>query len=97
MGAGACIKIKDASVLCHPIIIKHMEKCAKDADIKHQFEILEAGGTDSGAIHVNKGGVPSGVISIPTRHIHSMNETARLSDIQDCIDLTVKVIETAID
>ena len=94
---GAAIKLKDMSLLCHPIIIKHMEDCAKAGKIKHQFEILEMGGTDSGAIHVNKGGVPSGVISIPTRHIHSMNEMARLSDIQDCIDLTVKVLETAID
>ena len=93
---GACIKIKDASVLCHPSMIKHMEKCAKEANIKYQFEILEAGGTDSGAIHLNKGGVPSGVISIPTRYIHSMNEMARLSDIQDCIDLAVKVLETEI-
>jgi len=93
---GACIKIKDSSVLCHPLIIKHMEKCATKAGIKYQFEILEMGGTDSGAIHINKGGVPSGVISIPTRHIHSMNEMARLSDIQDCIDLTVKVLETEI-
>ena len=93
---GACIKIKDSSVLCHPLIIRHMERCAKDANIKYQYEILEAGGTDSGAIHLNKGGVPSGVISVPTRHVHSMNEMARLSDIQDCIDLTVKMLETEI-
>ena len=93
---GACIKIKDSSVLCHPLIIKHMEKCAKDSGIKYQLEILEAGGTDSGAIHVSRGGVPSGVLSVPTRHIHSTNEMARLSDIQDCVDLTVKILETAI-
>jgi endoglucanase len=93
---GACIKIKDMSLICHPLIVKHMEKCAKEANIKYQFEILEMGGTDSGAIHVNKGGVPSGVMSIPTRHIHSMNEMARLSDISDCIDLTVKILETEI-
>ena len=97
LGGGACIKIKDASILCHPRIIKHMEKCAKEAGIDYQFEILETGGTDSGAMHVHKGGVPSGVISIPTRYIHSMNEMARLSDIQSCIDLAVKVIETEIE
>ena len=96
LGGGACIKIKDASVLCHPLMIKHMERCARDAGIKYQFEILEAGGTDSGAIHLNKGGVPSGVISVPTRHVHSMNELARLSDISDCIELTVKALETEI-
>ena len=94
---GACIKIKDNSLLCHPVIVKHMEKCAKEAKIKYQFEILEMGGTDSGAIHIHKGGVPSGVISVPTRYVHSMNEMARLSDIEDCINLTVKVLETKID
>ena len=94
---GACIKIKDKSILCHPRIIRHMEKCAKEGNIKYQFEILELGGTDSGAIHVHGSGVPSGVISIPTRYIHTMNEMARLSDIQDCIDLAVRVLEMEIE
>lgn len=96
MYGGAAIKIKDSSVICHPTIVKFMEKCAIDGKIRHQFEILEAGGTDSGAIHVSRGGVPSGVISIPTRYIHGMNEMASLDDIQDCIDLTVKCLETKI-
>jgi len=96
-GGGACIKIKDSSVLCHPAIVRHLERCAKEAGVKYQFEILEAGGTDSGAIHVNRGGVPSGVISVATRYVHSMNEMARLSDISDCIDLTVKALETEIE
>ena len=97
LGGGAAIKLKDASVLCHPLIIKHLEKCAKEASIEYQFEILERGGTDAGAIHINKGGVPSGVVSIPSRYVHSMNEIARLSDIQSCIDLAVKALETAVD
>ena len=94
---GAAIKIKDASLLCHPIIINHLENCAKDANIKYQFEILEAGGTDSGSIHVTRGGVPSGVISVATRYVHSGNEMCSLSDVDDCIKLTVKALETGIN
>ena len=94
MYGGAAIKIKDASLLCHPTIINQLEKCAKDANIKYQFEILEGGGTDSGSIHTSRGGVPSGVVSVATRYIHSGNEMCALSDIQDCIDLTVKFLET---
>lgn len=93
---GAAIKIKDSSVLCHPLIVKHMENCAKAAGIKYQYEILEAGGTDSGAIHVSRAGVPSGVISIPTRHIHSSSEMCALSDVDECIKLAVSVLETPI-
>ena len=91
---GAAIKLKDSSLLCHPTIINQLEKCAKGAGIKYQFEILEAGGTDSGAIHTSRGGVPSGVVSVATRYIHSGNEMCALSDVQDCIDLTVKFLET---
>jgi len=96
MHEGAAIKIKDASLICHPTIINHLEKCAKDANIKYQFEILDAGGTDSGAIHLTKGGVPSGVISVVTRYIHTANEMCAVSDVEDCIALTVKALETAI-
>jgi len=74
-----------------------MEKCAKEANIKYQFEILEGGGTDSGAIHMSRGGVPSGVISVPTRNLHSASEMCAISDIEDCIKLTVKVLETPIE
>ncbi|MCL2366409.1 MAG: M20/M25/M40 family metallo-hydrolase, partial [Oscillospiraceae bacterium] len=94
---GAAIKLKDNSVICHPMIIKHLEKCAEAGDIKYQYEILEMGGTDSGAIHVSRKGVPSGVISIATRHIHSPNEMCAISDIEACIALTVKVLETQMD
>jgi len=73
-----------------------LEKCAKEANVKYQFEILDAGGTDSGAIHMTKGGVPSGVISVATRYVHSANEMCAISDIEDCINLTVKALETAI-
>ncbi|MCL2248292.1 MAG: M42 family metallopeptidase [Oscillospiraceae bacterium] len=97
MYGGAAIKLKDRSLLCHPKIIEHLEKCAEKAKIKYQYEILEMGGTDSGAIHVTRGGVPSGVISLATRHIHTSNEMCALSDIEDCIALTVKALETAID
>jgi len=93
---GACVGIKDMSVICHPIMIKHMEKCAKDNNIKYQLDILDMGGTDAGPMHLHGKGVPTGVLSIPTRYVHSMNEMARISDIQDCIDLTVKMLETAI-
>ena len=96
MYGGAAIKIKDSSLICHPVMIRHMENCAKAAGVKYQFEILEAGGTDSGAIHMTRGGVPSGVMSVPTRYVHSAGEMCALSDVRDCIDLTVKVLETAI-
>ncbi|MCD5413821.1 MAG: M42 family metallopeptidase [Clostridiales bacterium] len=97
LGAGPAIKIKDRSILCHPKIKNYMIEQAKENSIPYQLEILEFGGTDSGAIHVSKSGVPSGVLSIPSRYIHSTCEMACVSDILNSIELTIKLIENNID
>ncbi|KAB3534023.1 M42 family metallopeptidase [Alkaliphilus pronyensis] len=97
LGEGAAIKIRDNSLLCHPKVKDTMIKVAKDSDIKYQLEVLEFGGTDSGAIHLTRSGVPSGVISIPTRYIHSNCEMCYLSDISAAIDLSVKLSQTDFD
>ena len=96
MGDGAAIKIKDSSLICAPEVVNFMEKVAKEHNIKHQFEILTRGGTDSGAIQLARGGVKAGVVSIVTRYIHSDNEMCSVADVDACVALTVKMLETKI-
>ncbi|HBT48346.1 MAG TPA: aminopeptidase, partial [Caldanaerobacter subterraneus] len=61
--------------------------------IPYQLEILEFGGTDAGAIHLSRGGVPSGVISIPTRYVHSVSEMVDKKDVEASINLLIKILE----
>ncbi|MCL2565743.1 MAG: M42 family metallopeptidase [Defluviitaleaceae bacterium] len=96
MGDGAAIKIKDNSLICSPDVVNFMEKVAKDNNIPYQFEILTIGGTDSGAIQMTKGGVKAGVVSVPSRYIHSDNEMCSVKDVENCVELTVKILETRI-
>lgn len=96
MGKGACIKIKDSSLICSHEVVNFMEKVAKDNNIPHQFEILNFGGTDSGAIQLNKSGVKAGVVSVSSRYIHTANEMCSVSDVENCIELTTKMLETKI-
>ncbi|MDX9917673.1 MAG: M42 family metallopeptidase [Gudongella sp.] len=84
---GAAIKVKDNSVISHPLVKERLIHVAKEKNIPYQLEVLEFGGTDSGAIHVTRAGVPSGVISIPTRYVHSTIEMASKEDISNCIAL----------
>ena len=65
---------------------------AEENDIPYQMEVLEFGGTDSGSIHLTKEGVPSGVISIPTRYVHSTIEMASKNDIINSIRLLIKLL-----
>ncbi len=93
LGKGAAVKIKDSSVLCHSDVRTLLIETAKENNIAYQLEILNAGGTDAGAIHTTREGVPTGGLSIPTRYIHSPSETADMGDIKACIDLLAAVSE----
>ncbi len=90
---GTAIKVKDNSILTHPKLRELMIDIAKENKIPYQMEVLEFGGTDSGAIHLTKEGVITGAISIPTRYVHSTVETASKNDILNSIKLLVKLLE----
>ena len=89
LGRGAAVKVMDSSVICQPEVVKALEQCAQDKGIAVQRDIIRAGGTDAGPIHVTRTGVRTGGISIPCRYIHTPTEMADLSDVQSCVDLTV--------
>ena len=71
LGKGTAIKVKDNSILTHPKVKELMVDVAKENNIEYQMEVLEFGGTDSGAIHLTREGIPSGVISIPTTFFYT--------------------------
>jgi len=58
-----------------------------------QIEVSEGGTTDATAIHLTRDGVPAGVVSVPTRYIHTTVSMASMKDIEMTVDLLVKAIE----
>ncbi|RYG48579.1 M42 family peptidase [bacterium] len=93
LGKGAAIKIVDSSLICHPGIVEHFRTIAERDGIPHQMEILPRGGTDAGGIQRLHGGIPSFTLSIPTRYVHTVNESVSAKDVQACIDLLARYIE----
>ena len=93
LGEGTAIKIMDSSLICHPKIVEHFRKVAEDKGIKHQMEILRAGGTDAGGIQRLHGGIPSFTLSIPTRFIHTVNESVHRDDVAAGIELLKEAID----
>jgi putative aminopeptidase FrvX len=43
--------------------------------------------TDLDAIHISRGGIATGLVSIPTRYLHSPTETVSLDDVEGCARL----------
>lgn len=95
LGEGAAIKIMDSSLICSPKMVQHFKDVAVKHNIKHQMELLTMGGTDAGGVQRLHGGVPSFTLSIPTRYIHTVNETVHEDDVDACVALLARYIEEA--
>lgn len=97
LGKGAAIKVMDSSVICHPGVVQTLEELAKEQSISVQKDILRAGGTDAGAIHISRDGVPTGGISVPCRYVHSPVEMADLDDIKACVQLALAFASASLE
>ena len=95
LGQGTAIKFLDSSLICHPKLFEHFRRLAVKNKIKHQIELLPMGGTDAGGVQRQHGGIPSFTLSVPTRYIHTVNETIHKKDLQASVDLLAKYIEDA--
>jgi len=65
---------------------------AKKNDILLQLSTVEGGATDGSAIHLYKAGVPTVVLSVPTRHIHSHNAVFHRTDFDNAVRLLTEII-----
>lgn len=94
LGAGTAIKLKDSSVITSPKVHGRLTDVAETADIEHQHEVLPAGGTDTAGFQNAAGAKPVGAVSIPTRYLHTVTETADGDDVAATIDLLTAFLES---
>ncbi|APW99859.1 peptidase M42 [Halobiforma lacisalsi AJ5] len=94
LGEGTAIKLKDGSVITSPKVHKRMQSVAEAEGIDHQLEILPSGGTDTAGFQNTAGAKPVGAISIPTRYLHTVTETAHVEDVAATIDLLEAFLES---
>jgi endoglucanase len=76
--------------IVHPRVADLLVECAEAEQIPYTLEV--AGGlsmTDADAIHLARAGVPSGLVSIPLRYMHSPVEQCDLADVENAIRLAV--------
>ncbi|MBM7624491.1 M42 family metallopeptidase [Sporohalobacter salinus] len=97
LGEGPAIKVKDRSVITHPKVKDLMVSVAEREEIPYQLEVLEFGGTDAGSIHLTRGGVPTGVLSIPARYIHTPSELVDYDDVKNGVKLLNSFLQETIE
>lgn len=80
LGCGAVVSYMDRSTIYDRGLYVLAVETAKKNAIPAQTKTLIAGGNDSGAIHISRGGVRTCAISVPCRYLHSPSCVIKESD-----------------
>jgi putative aminopeptidase FrvX len=87
LGQGPAITIMDHSFVADRRLVRLLTGTAEAHGIPYQFKQPGVGGTDAGAIHLSKGGVPAATVSVPCRYIHSPAGLMSLNDFDHLVAL----------
>ena len=77
----------DRSFIADRRLVRLLIDCAEAEGIPYQFKQPGVGGTDAGAIHLTKTGVPSAAVSVPSRYIHGPVSLLSLNDFDHVVAL----------
>lgn len=82
LGQGPAITFMDASLIADRIMVEELIAAAERAGVPWQWKGTTMGGTDGGAVHRVREGVPTAVLSVPCRYIHGPAAVMSLADFE---------------
>jgi putative aminopeptidase FrvX len=94
LGAGPVLTILDAGLIVPPHILRFLRETANNNNIPYQLKTVRGGRTDAAMFHTANGGIPSGVISVPCRYIHSPTAYMNKVDYDQTLQLLKAVLNT---
>lgn len=96
LGEGVAITIMEAAgrgVIVTEKVRELFVETAKQRRIKYQLDVIEGGMTDGAIIYMNREGIPTGVLSIPTRYVHAPTGVFSMDDLDTTVTLAQAVVE----
>lgn len=75
----------------NPLVFERLVAAAEAEGIPYQIEAEPSiTGTDARAIQVTRSGIPTGLVSVPLRYMHTPTEVVCLKDLQDTVKLITR-------
>jgi endoglucanase len=95
LGKGPAVTVSDGRIVVPWRLVESLEEAARAAGVAWQRKLPPYGGTDAGAIHLSRAGVPTCVVSVPTRYIHTPASVCDLGDLAATAELAAAWLERA--
>jgi endoglucanase len=92
LGQGPTVVIYDARMIPNLKLRDLVYATAKELDVPVQVSYIEGGATDGGAIHLHGTGVPTVVIGVAARHIHSHSAIIHRDDYDHAFKLLLGLV-----
>ncbi|MCL4804141.1 MAG: M42 family metallopeptidase [Anaerolineae bacterium] len=92
LGGGPALSVFDARMIPNTKLRDLVIDTAAALDIPLQLSNMPGGATDGGAIHMNKIGVPTVVVGVPSRHIHSHGSIIHRDDYDNTVKLVAALV-----
>src|SRR5690625_2281386 len=93
LGKGALLRIYDRSMVTHRGMREFILDTAESNHIPYQYFVSQ-GGTDAGRVHISNQGIPSAVIGICARYIHTSSSIIHVDDYAPAKELLIKLVQT---
>ena len=95
MGAGPTLTHGTAN---HPLVVDHLIGVARELQLPVQHEASSrTTGTDTDSVYISRSGIPSALVAIPMRYMHSTVELIDISDVERCITLLTSFIRRLVN
>ena len=93
LGEGPAILLRDASMIPNLKLRDLAIDAAEENKIPYQLDVMERGGTDAGAMHVNMRGSAGLVLGVPCRYIHSHAGIIHRDDYDNTVKLITAIVK----
>jgi endoglucanase len=93
LGGGVQIRMFDPTAIANPRLARLAIDVARAEGIPYQIAVRRSGGTDAGSFHLANHGVPSIVLGVPARYIHSHNAIIDLNDHLHLLTLVIALVQ----
>lgn len=92
LGGGVTISVIDSMTILNRGLLNYLEGICKENKIQYQLGCFLDGGTDAGNIHKSREGIPSIILSIPMRYMHTHRGVVHKFDIQATLRLVEYIV-----